>query len=104
MQDNSLATHCKDVHGKPKLIKEQANLSFSTSPSSGSKSKKSKQDNYDNIESRSEMDTDNVSEKKLSPIPGSLPRSPEKRLKEEEVVTAELSRSSVAFSHAFKSR
>ena len=62
MLDNSLATHCKDIDGKPKLIKGQSTLSFSTSYSSGSKCKKSKQDNYDNSEIISEMDIDDLSE------------------------------------------
>ena len=65
MPDNSLATHCKDIDGKPKLIKGQSTLSFSTSYSSGSKCKKSKQDNYDKSESIPKMNTDDLSEENV---------------------------------------
>ena len=94
MLDNSLVTSNKDVHGNPKLIKRQSTLSFSTSSSSGSKCKKCKQDNYD-IESIFEMDTDHVSVENWSPSPGFLPLPSEKRLWEEEVLTAWLSKPSV---------
>ena len=59
MLDNSLGQHCRDVHGKTKLVKGQKTLSFT--PFSGSKCKNSRNDSYE-----SQVDTDGATQEHSS--------------------------------------